>query len=74
MQATLFFCRPIVLTLVAGMLLLLLGACSGTETEKPVGIGSEANEMKRSPCACIEIQQIYPEGYRDSLRGMAGLS
>jgi len=34
--------------------LALVGAC-GTTTAEPVGIGRSADQMKRSPCACIEI-------------------
>lgn len=47
--------------------MLMLGGCAGSEREAPVGIGTGVNEMKRSPCACIEIPQHYPDGYREMI-------
>ncbi|MDR1476796.1 MAG: hypothetical protein LBI17_01555 [Rickettsiales bacterium] len=37
--------------------LALLSACSGSiyETD-PVGVGYDANELKLSPCACIQVE------------------
>lgn len=42
---------------------LLLVGCSNPfaseEVPEPVGIGPDRNELKRSPCACIEVEQDY---------------
>ena len=40
---------------------LVLVSCSTATTEKPVGIGSGRDEYKRSPCACIPVQQVPPD-------------
>lgn len=44
---------------IAVVSLLLLGACSSM-TPAPVGIGSGPHELKRSPCACVEIPMDVP--------------
>lgn len=41
-------------------LALTLTACSSKQMH-PVGIGRDANKLKKSPCACIEIKQNYDE-------------
>ena len=43
-------------------LLLLLGAlvvaaCGSIYEEEPVGIGREYSELKKSPCACLELKK-----------------
>lgn len=40
---------------------LTLSACGSTTVPEPVGIGSDIDELKKSPCACIEIPQNYNE-------------
>ena len=48
-------CKKIILFL----LVIVLSACSlfGSYYEpEPVGIGKDVNELKLSPCACIEIE------------------
>ena len=44
--------------------LLTLTGCNGVfgrsdKMPEPVGIGFEVDELKRSPCACIEIPQNW---------------
>jgi hypothetical protein len=39
--------------------LLILGAVlsgCGSSTEKPVAVGTGTDDMKRSPCACIDLE------------------
>ncbi len=42
-----------------------LSACStvfgSEELPEPVGIGRGTNDLKRSPCACIELPQHYED-------------
>lgn len=48
-------CKKIILFL----LVIVLSACSlfGSYYEpEPVGIGKDVNELKLSPCACIEVE------------------
>ncbi|MBO4285484.1 MAG: hypothetical protein J5895_04575 [Alphaproteobacteria bacterium] len=37
-------------------LLLVLGACGSYYEPEPVGIGKNVNELKLSPCACMEVE------------------
>lgn len=58
--------RPV---LMAAALSLLLSACqslSGAQHQLPVGSGSGPHDLKRSPCACLEIPMSLPEGTRQS--------
>jgi hypothetical protein len=45
--------------------LVILSGCASVfgsdEVPDPVGIGNDVNELKRSPCSCIELQQVYPK-------------
>ncbi len=41
------------------LFLLALAGCGSTSVPEPVGIGGDVDELKKSPCACIEIQQNY---------------
>ena len=41
--------------------LVMLSACSHYAREEPVGIGSGRDEYKRSPCACIPLEQLPPD-------------
>ena len=39
-------------------LAVVLAACAGSIYEKaPVGIGPEYSELKKSPCACLELKK-----------------
>lgn len=38
------------------VVLLGLGACGSYYEPEPVGIGKGVNELKMSPCACIEVE------------------
>lgn len=42
-------------------MLLTLASCGSAEVPEPVGIGTGVDELKRSPCACMEIQQDYSD-------------
>ena len=35
----------------------VLYACSSKYEKEPVGIGSDYSELKRSPCACLELKK-----------------
>ena len=37
---------------------LLLSACGSYYEPEPVGVGKDVNELKLSPCACIEVELI----------------
>ncbi len=37
----------------------LLSGCSSSSMLEPVGIGPDRDELKKSPCACVEIPQVY---------------
>ena len=41
------------------LLLVALAACGSSKSLKPVGVGRDVNEYKRSPCACTEIPQDF---------------
>jgi hypothetical protein len=47
----------------AMVILMTITACSSLygskESPDPVGIGKDPEELKRSPCACNEVQQDY---------------
>ncbi|CCQ75757.1 hypothetical protein [Magnetospira sp. QH-2] len=53
-------------TIIAIVLTTFLAGCAASSTEKPVGVGTGTNEMKRSPCAQTEGQDnavwIDPRG------------
>lgn len=48
------------------------GSLGGGETDRPVGVGRNADELKRSPCACQEMQQDFGPGWREDLRQRVG--
>jgi hypothetical protein len=51
-------------------LILLLGACSTSIfTPDPIGVGSGTEDLKASPCACVEIPMNIPAG---AIVGMSG--
>jgi len=55
--------RPFISGLFLSAAIFALSACGSTEQQDPVGIGSGTDEFKRSPCACLEIEQpdVTPE-------------
>jgi len=36
---------------------IILGACGTIYEKAPVGIGTEYSELKKSPCACLELKK-----------------
>jgi hypothetical protein len=50
-------------TISAMVILMTMTACSSLygskESPDPVGIGTDPEELKRSPCACAEVPQDY---------------
>lgn len=41
------------------LFIVLITGCSGTiYNTDPVGVGYDANELKLSPCACMEIETL----------------
>ena len=36
---------------------IVLGACGSVYEKAPVGIGPEYSELKKSPCACLELKK-----------------
>lgn len=49
-----------VLVLSALALVAFLMACGSLYEKEPVGIGIDYSELKRSPCACAEVE-LLPE-------------
>jgi hypothetical protein len=54
--------------LLAALICATVGACSSPrywgESEEmplPVGVGPEPSDLKRSPCACMEVPQVYSD-------------
>ncbi|MBR2298948.1 MAG: hypothetical protein IJ870_00040 [Alphaproteobacteria bacterium] len=43
---------------VLGLGILLVSSCGSYYEPEPVGIGKDVNELKLSPCACIEVELI----------------
>jgi len=37
---------------------LLVSSCGSYYEPEPVGVGKDVNELKLSPCACIEVELI----------------
>ena len=35
----------------------ILGACNSLYEKEPVGIGTDYSELKKSPCACLELKK-----------------
>lgn len=38
---------------------LFLSGCGSIFTPDPISIGRDRDDLKQSPCACVEIQQNY---------------
>jgi len=47
--------------LLVGAVVLFLSACGSTKVPEPIGIGSDTDELKKSPCACIELPQDFSD-------------
>jgi len=47
-------CKKVLL----GFAILLISSCGSYYEPEPVGIGKDVNELKLSPCACIEVELI----------------
>jgi hypothetical protein len=43
-------------------LLLSINACSSHEERTPIGNG--INELRASPCACLELTPFYPSSWK----------
>jgi len=41
-----------------GVFMLMISGCGSYYEPEPVGIGKDVNELKLSPCACIEVELI----------------
>ena len=37
-------------------MLMFISACGSYYEPEPVGVGKDVNELKLSPCACIEVE------------------
>lgn len=38
---------------------LVIAACGSIYENEPVGIGRDYSELKKSPCACLEVKKAY---------------
>jgi len=47
-----------VLIVSALILAAFLIACASEYEKEPVGIGADSSELKRSPCACLEVELL----------------
>ena len=56
------------------LLCVFLSACGagGSTVEEQPEIDRSVNGYKRSPCACIEIRQEYPEGWLNAYPAQNG--
>ena len=45
-----------ILVFCAIVLVAMLMACGSLYEKEPVGIGIDYSELKRSPCACLEVE------------------
>ncbi len=45
--------------------LVLVSACGSYYEPEPVGVGKDVNELKLSPCACLEVEldKTLPEWF-----------
>ena len=48
------------LGLVMLFIVVVLTACGSIYEKEPVGIGTDYSELKKSPCACLELE-LAPE-------------
>ncbi len=49
--------KKYVLTLAVLSLIALVAACGSVYEKEPVGIGADYSELKKSPCACLQIEK-----------------
>ena len=47
-------CKKVLL----GLVFVMLSGCGSYYEPEPVGVGKDVNELKLSPCACIEVELI----------------
>ena len=48
----------------------VLGACASAKTvPDPIGIGTGVHELKKSPCACLEVPMQLPGSIETTLEG-----
>ncbi len=40
------------------LMLMFLASCGSYYEPEPVGVGKDVNELKLSPCACIEVELL----------------
>ena len=40
------------------LFLVVLGACDSLYEKEPVGLGPDYSELKKSPCACLELKKM----------------
>ena len=43
---------------VLGLAVIMVSSCGSYYEPEPVGVGKDVNELKLSPCACIEVELI----------------
>ena len=43
---------------ILGIAIALISGCGSYYEPEPVGVGKDINELKLSPCACIEVELI----------------
>ncbi|GEM_PF-6604982 len=57
------------MTRIVLMAALALAACGGTDREEVQGVGDGADDLKLSPCACMEVPTDRPgdTGWRERL-------
>lgn len=49
--------KKYLLTLAFLGLIALVAACGSVYEKEPVGIGADYSELKKSPCACLQIEK-----------------
>jgi len=61
----------IFLTLVTISFLAVLNGCGSVYELEPVGIGPDPSELKRSPCACLELKldRTLPDWFVEERQG-----
>lgn len=48
--------KKVWLFLLVAATLVVLAACGSIYAKPPVGIGTDYSELKKSPCACLEVK------------------
>lgn len=49
--------KKYILSLAFLSLIALIAACGSVYEKEPVGIGADYAELKKSPCACLQIEK-----------------